>query len=113
MKTAGKTYLFEKNIQWEPMAKGVVRQILGYNENLMTVKVKFETGCVAASHSHPHSQTTTVVSGRFEFTVGDETQVIGTGDGVYIRPDVVHACKCLEAGIVIDSFSPMREDFLL
>ena len=53
-----------------------------------------------------------VTSGKFEFTVGGKTQVVSAGDGIYIEPDVLHGCKCLEAGLLIDCFSPMRADFL-
>jgi quercetin dioxygenase-like cupin family protein len=34
------------------------------------------------------------------------------GDGYYVAPDELHGCVCLEAGILIDTFSPMRADFL-
>ena len=51
-------------------------------------------------------------SGKFEFTVNGEKQIVETGDGIYIEPDAEHGCVCLEAGILIDCFSPMRADFL-
>lgn len=53
-----------------------------------------------------------MASGKFEFTVDGETRVVEAGDGIYIAPDVEHGCKCLEAGILIDCFSPMRADFI-
>ena len=78
----------------------------------LLVKVKFEQGAVGTPHTHYHTQTTYVASGKFEFTVNGEKQIVETGDGVYIEPDAVHGCVCLEAGILIDCFSPMRADFL-
>ena len=56
---------------------------------------------------------TYVVSGKFEFTVGNEKQIVAAGDGIYIEPDAMHGCVCLEAGVLIDSFAPMRADFLV
>lgn len=112
MKTESKRFLFEKELVWENVGGGVNRQIMAYNEDLMMVKVRFDTGGVGSAHAHPHTQTTYVVSGIFEFTTEQETQIIKPGDGVYIRPNVTHSCKCLEAGILLDTFSPMREDFL-
>ena len=44
--------------------------------------------------------------------VNGEKQIVSAGDGVYIEPDAEHGCTCLEAGILIDCFSPMRADFL-
>ena len=53
-----------------------------------------------------------MVSGKFEFTVGDKTQIVTAGDTLYKRDGVVHGCKCLEAGVLLDIFTPMRQDFV-
>ena len=65
-----------------------------------------------ALHHHPHTQITYVVSGRFEFTVGGEKKVVGAGDSMLKKDGVEHGCVCLEEGILLDIFSPMREDFV-
>lgn len=111
-KTRSETFILEKNTEWEPAGEGVTRQVMGYDGQVMLVKVKFEKGAVGTAHTHYHTQTTYVVSGKFEFTVGGKTQVVSAGDGIYMEPDVLHGCKCLEAGLLIDCFSPMRADFL-
>lgn len=112
MKSQSNNFQFEKEIEWQEAGKGVVRQIMAYNDDLMVVKVKFETGAIGAPHTHPHTQATYVASGVFEFTTNGETKIIRTGDGVYMEPGVLHGCKCLEGGLLIDTFSPMRKDFL-
>lgn len=101
-----------KEMPWETVGDGVRRQIMGYDKDLMLVKVDFKKGGVGSMHAHPHCQATYVVSGKFELTIGDEKRVIEAGDGYYVAPDVLHGCVCLEDGILIDTFSPMREDFL-
>jgi quercetin dioxygenase-like cupin family protein len=53
-----------------------------------------------------------VVSGVFEFTVGDETKVVKAGDTMLKKDGIRHGCVCLEEGILLDIFSPMREDFV-
>ena len=111
-KTRSEVFITEKGTEWEPAGEGVTRQIMGYDGQVMLVKVKFEKGAVGTPHTHYHTQTTYVASGKFEFTVGGKTQVVSAGDGIYIEPDVLHGCKCLEAGLLIDCFSPMRADFL-
>jgi len=107
-----KTFINGNELKWEDLGGGVSRQILGYDENIMMVKVKFGKGSAGAAHSHHHSQTTFVESGKFEFTAGEEKKTIIKGDAVYIRPDVIHSALCIEEGILIDVFSPMREDFI-
>lgn len=97
---------------WEPAGEGVQRQIIGYDAQLMLVKVKFETGGIGAMHSHAHSQATYVESGAFEMTIGDTVKIIRAGDGYYVPPYTEHGCVCMEAGVLIDTFSPCRWDFL-
>lgn len=105
-------FQFEKELKWEYPSEGVSRQIMAYNDGLMMVKVKFETGAIGTPHTHPHTQATYVAGGVFEFTTDGETKTVKTGDGVYMKPGVLHGCKCLEEGILIDTFAPVREDFL-
>lgn len=104
--------MYEQSKEWQPAGEGVVRQIMGYDGQVMLVKVKFEKGAVGTPHTHYHTQTTYVAGGKFEFTIDGETKVVETGDGLYIAPDLVHGCTCLEAGVLIDCFSPMRADFI-
>ena len=112
MKTRSETFLHGNNLPWAHPETGVTRQMLGYDDRLMMVKVHFETGAVGSEHTHPHSQATLVASGRFEVHIGDKTAILGPGDGYYVAPDQPHGCTCLEAGTLIDTFSPMREEFV-
>ncbi len=90
---------------------GITRQFVGYDNSIMMVKVMFEEGAIGYQHEHIHAQTTYVVSGKFEMTIGTETKILEAGDGFYTEPNIIHGCVCLEAGILIDVFSPIREDF--
>ena len=85
---------------------------MGYDGQLMMVKVDFEKGAIGTMHEHYHSQVTYVVSGKFELTIGGEKKILVAGDGYYVAPDELHGCVCLEAGVLIDTFSPVRADFL-
>lgn len=102
----------EKEIPWQYLGNGIQRQVYGYDEQIMLVKAKFERGAIGALHSHPHVQVTYVDSGAFEMTIGEEKKIIKKGDGYYVAPNVVHGCVCLEPGMLIDVFTPHREDFL-
>ncbi|WP_285010384.1 cupin domain-containing protein [Pedobacter faecalis] len=105
-------FQFEKEIAWEDLGNGIKRQVYGYNDSIMLVKAQFEKGAVGELHQHPHTQVTYVASGLFEMTIGDTVQVIAAGDGYYVPPNSIHGCVCLEPGVLIDSFTPHREDFL-
>ncbi len=85
---------------------------MAYDESLMLVKADFKTGGVGAIHHHYHSQITHIESGVFKVTIGDQTKVLKAGDSYYITPNLPHGATCLEEGLLIDVFSPMREDFV-
>lgn len=100
------------NETWLTVADGVRRQVLTHGPDLMLVKVQFETGSIGARHQHVHSQITYVESGVFRCVVGEEEVVLRAGGTFYAAPNVWHGVECLEAGVLLDSFSPMREDFV-
>ncbi|MCQ2135353.1 MAG: cupin domain-containing protein [Bacteroidales bacterium] len=112
MATRSETFQIADQIPATNPGPGITRQIMGYDGQLMIVKVTFEKGAVGTIHEHYHSQATYVASGKFELTIGDKKMVLNAGDGYYVAPDEPHGCVCLEAGILIDTFSPMRADFL-
>jgi len=92
--------------------EGVTRQVLCENADLMTVKFAFEKGGVGAAHHHVHIQSTYVLSGKFRFTVDGIDKELSAGDSLMIPSNAVHGCVALEAGSLIDTFTPRRDDFL-
>lgn len=112
--------MIEKNQRWvyhcdsEPVSggEGVVRRVLAYNDGLMCVENTFVKGAIGKLHSHPHTQITYVVSGKFAFTIDGQERIVSTGDTLLKTNSVVHGCVCLEPGVLLDIFTPMREDFV-
>ena len=96
----------------EQVDDGIKRQILGYGPDLMAVKVWFEEGAVGYQHQHPHTQVAYVESGVFEATIDGETKTLSAGDSFYVAPNKLHGAVCKKAGVLIDIFNPLREDFL-
>lgn len=105
-------FFTENDNEWETVGEGVKRQITGYDVSLMTLKVAFDKGSIGVIHQHYHSQTSYVAWGVFEVSVNGQKQVLKAGDAFYAAPNIWHGVVCLEAGLLIDSFSPVREDFL-
>jgi quercetin dioxygenase-like cupin family protein len=112
MKRHSENFYQAENMEWEQLGPGLSRQILGWDNQIMMVKVKFEKGAVGSPHSHFHTQTTFCHSGKFEFTIDGKKHVLKAGDGLYMAPNLLHGAVCLEPGVVLDVFSPVREDFL-
>lgn len=112
MKTRSNTFIPERETAWESCGEGLRRQIMGYDPHLMVVKVAFEKGAVGARHTHYHSQATYVVSGRFEACVGETAERSVPETGTTSPRTSPHELLCLEAGTLLDIFSPLRADFL-
>ena len=114
MDTKELTTVFIENddVAWETVGEGLRRKIMSFDERVMMVKVGFEKGAVGTLHQHYHTQISHVESGVFEVEINGEKKVLKAGDAFYIPPNILHGAVCLEAGMLIDIFSPMREDFI-
>jgi quercetin dioxygenase-like cupin family protein len=105
-------WVFYDKVKAEVVAEGVTRRVLAYNKDLMCVENTFEEGAIGALHSHPHTQITYVVRGKFEFEIDGVKKIVQAGDTMLKTDSVIHGCLCKEAGVLIDIFNPMREDFV-
>jgi len=101
-----------EDLKVEDLGDGLKRQILAFDSKLMMVKVFFEKGAIGNAHHHPHRQVSYVESGVFEVSLGNQMQTLKNGDSFFAAPEEVHGVVCLEPGVLIDVFTPAREDFL-
>jgi len=105
-------WVMNRDVGKKAAAGGIERKVLAYCDDLMCVENYFGVGGTGALHSHPHKQITYVVEGRYEFTLGDEKRIINKGDTVFIPGGEIHGVVCIEKGLLLDFFTPMREDFI-
>jgi len=95
-----------------PADEGVTRQVLADHPEMMVVAFRFEENAEGKLHNHPHVQSTFVKTGRFRFSLDGVETDYGPGDSFVIPSNAVHGCVCLEAGTLVDCFTPRRDDFL-
>ena len=105
-------WVLEAEADGENVAQGLERKVLAYGAEMMCVQNSFVKGGVGGLHSHPHTQIAYIAAGVFEFTIDGETKTVRRGDSMFIQGGVPHGCACLEKGVVLDLFTPMREDFV-
>lgn len=86
---AGKSFIDSENVAWESTEKGVERKILGYDDQLMMVCVRFKKGAVGTLHHHVHRQVSYVQSGRFEVSIDRKKKILEEGDCFFVAPDLV------------------------
>ncbi|MEO6392235.1 MAG: cupin domain-containing protein [Pyrinomonadaceae bacterium] len=93
-------------------APGIKRQMV-VGQNVMMVRFTFDPLVVTDEHTHPHEQMTLVVKGRVKFTIEGEVKIVNAGDVLHFPPHNRHGATMLDEEVVlIDIFSPIREDFL-
>ena len=103
---------FNKDAKLIDLGEGLSRKILSYDDNMMAVEVHFEKGSIGKLHTHVHSQISYVISGSFEVRIGNETKILNRGDTYVVSPNEEHGVLCLEKGVLLDIFTPKRDDFL-
>jgi len=96
----------------EQIADGIERQMI-WGDRLMVCRLRFRPHVVTAVHSHRHEQLTIVERGRVRFTINGTERVATAGDVLHFPSELSHGATILDEEVVlIDIFSPVREDFL-
>ena len=93
------------------MVPGVWRRTLSWGERLMVVQVVLEEGAVVPAHRHPHEQITYIIEGELSMDVEGQTHVLGAGDSLLLPASVEHGATALKRTLVVDTFSPPREEY--
>ena len=91
---------------------GITRSVLSHGEKLMLVEFSLKEEALIASHQHPHEQITYVIRGTLHLTVGRQGVVLAAGESCLIPSQAPHAAEALSDCLVLDTFSPPREDFI-
>jgi len=112
MTNADSQHLNWDSVPVEQLAEGIERQMI-VGEKMMMCRLRFAPNIVTPAHDHPHEQLTIVEKGRVLFTSGDEERIAQRGDVLHFPSNSWHGATMLDEEVVlIDIFSPIREDFL-
>ena len=117
MVTIEQTTIQPQHTDWtsipvEQLDEGIQRQMI-VGENVMICRLRLAPNVVTPAHDHPHEQITLVERGRVLFTIGDEQRLAKEGDVLHFPSGTWHGATMLdEEVILVDIFSPIREDFL-
>jgi quercetin dioxygenase-like cupin family protein len=109
---AVKNFVFNDEIEWEEVAPGTRRKILAYDKDLMALVVEFKKDAIGYLHKHYHTQISYIISGSFEVNINGEKKIQKAGDAYYLQPHIEHGVVALEDSLLVDIFTPAREDFI-
>jgi quercetin dioxygenase-like cupin family protein len=102
-----------RDVPSQRINEGVDRQMV-VGERLMICRLTLQPHVETPVHSHPHEQMTIVERGRARFTIDGDTRIVAAGDVLHFAPNVVHGATMLDEEVVlIDIFTPIRDDFLV
>jgi quercetin dioxygenase-like cupin family protein len=87
------------------------RQMI-HTETMTLARIILGKGAVVPSHQHENEQIASVLEGRLRFVVGGEEQEVVAGESVSVPANVPHEVEALEDSVVLDVFSPVREDWV-
>jgi quercetin dioxygenase-like cupin family protein len=88
------------------------REILVSSAAMTLVRHRMVQGWRGTAHSHPHEQMVYIVSGSIEVNVGGTSHRVQAGDSFIVASNVVHQATALEDSVVLDIFTPAREEYL-
>jgi len=103
----------DRESAWREVMPGVRRRIATYSLTGMMVYYRIAPNSVFPMHTHPHAQYGIFLEGGGTFRVGESVWSVKKGDAYFIPPNVPHELRTFsEECLIIDFFTPMREDML-
>ena len=87
------------------------RQLL-HTETMTIGRILLSAGAIVPSHHHVHEQVANVLAGRLRFVVGGDEQIVSAGESVFIPSEIPHSVEAIEDSVVLDVFSPVRDDWM-
>ena len=95
----------------EELTPSIGRQLV-HTETMTIARIHLRAGAVVPGHAHPHEQVATVLEGSLRFVVGDEEHVVSAGESMIVPGGVPHEVEALADSLVLDVFSPVRDDWV-
>ena len=107
-------YMIRKNNEGDyvEMAEGIRRKTLAFGDNTVICEFSFKKGAVIPPHNHIFEQTGYLILGKLLFTIDGDEHEVNPGDGWCIRANVEHSAMVPENTLLVEVFSPVREDYL-
>jgi quercetin dioxygenase-like cupin family protein len=107
-------FFIHDDAPWQDLGGGMKRKVMLWTDDLMAVCVRFDKGAVGKAHKHDiHTQIAYIAAGSFKAEVDGEKKILKAGDAYLARKNAMHGAVALEEGsIIIDVFTPKRDDFV-
>ena len=91
---------------------GVDFVVLSIGKDTMVTKMLYKSTDFVPFHKHPNEQSGYVISGSYKLKFEGNEFLLSEGDTYSIPANIEHSLEIIEAGEVVDIFSPIRQDYL-
>lgn len=98
--------------EWQIISREIRRKILPPGKQMMSMLVEFKQGGFGEEHAHPHEQLGYVIYGQIKMTLDGHEIIAGQGEQIIVPGGVSHSVLALEDSLIIETFTPLREDLL-
>jgi len=98
-------------IEKEQLSPVFARQVI-HGETMTVARVYLRQGCAVPEHSHHNEQISMIERGAVKFVIAGKEKVLKAGEVLRIPANVPHSAEALEDCVVMDLFSPRREDWI-
>ena len=99
-----------KNIKPKELVPGITGYY-AHGDHLSFGLVELEAGSIVPLHQHVQEQITYIIEGSLDMVIGGESCLLTTGMYHVIPSNIPHSAIARTACRVIDTFSPVREDY--
>lgn len=93
------------------MNEKLSRQVV-HTARMTLARLVLKAGCAVPAHAHDNEQVSMVLSGRLRFLLEGGEAEVGPGQVMQLAPQERHGVEVLEDSVVLDLFSPRREDWI-
>jgi quercetin dioxygenase-like cupin family protein len=105
-----------KKYTWDEMELEVLNDHMSRRfvsgEKLTVARILFKKGAPVSIHEHESEQISYVLEGTLRFQVAGDEVTLSKGQVLLIPSSVPHGAEALEDSVVLDIFSPIRQDWL-
>lgn len=100
-----------ESVKREQMSPKFVRQVI-HGQKMTIARINLSAGATVPEHSHANEQISMLQEGKLRFVLSGEERILVGGEILHIPPGAPHSVEALEDSLVMDLFSPAREDWI-
>jgi quercetin dioxygenase-like cupin family protein len=97
---------------WIEICPGIKRRTLTSGQTMYQMIAQLDAGSVMPEHRHAQEQVVHILEGRMRLIVQGTPHELRPGESFYLASNVPHGVETIENTLVLDTFSPPRDEYL-